>query len=197
LESFARFDLESRPIVMTDKRYRFEQEALPHLGAAYNLARWLSRSTADAEDIVQEALLLAFRSFDDRRGASAKPWLLAIVRNCYLSAARRMVPRERVTDPLDDDDAAITPSALVSSDNPERTSIEAEQARTLDAVLRLLPPDHREVLILRELEELSYREIATATGVRIGTVMSRLARARAALKSHWLRTVGETDDVLS
>jgi RNA polymerase sigma-70 factor, ECF subfamily len=181
---------------MTDKRHRFEREALPHLDAAYNLARWLCRSTADADDVVQEALLLAFRSFDTRRGASAKPWLLAIVRNCYVSVVRRNAPRERLTDPIDADDGSVDPLALVSADDPERASVAEDQARTVDAVLRLLPPDYREVLILRELEELSYREIAAVTGVPIGTVMSRLARARAALKARWHRTTGGTDDAL-
>jgi RNA polymerase sigma-70 factor (ECF subfamily) len=181
---------------MTDKRHRFEQEALPHLDAAYNLARWLCRSTTDAEDVVQEALLLAYRRFDTRRGASAKPWLLAIVRNCYLSSVRRTAPRERLTDPLAADDESMTPRALVSTDDPERALIEADQARTVDEALGLLPADYREVLVLRELEELSYREIATVTGVPIGTVMSRLARARAALKARWSQAVGGTDDAL-
>jgi RNA polymerase sigma factor (sigma-70 family) len=181
---------------MTDQRYRFEQEVLPHLDAAYNLARWLSRSTADAEDIVQDALLLAFRNVDARRGASAKPWLLAIVRNCYLSAVRESAPRERLSSPIEADEAAATPVALVSADDPERAAIAEGEARTIDALLRLLTPDYREVLILRELEDLSYREIATTTGVPIGTVMSRLARARAALRSQWLRTVGGTDDAV-
>jgi len=181
---------------MTDKRNRFEREALPHLDAAYNLARWLTRSSAHAEDIVQEALLLAFRNFDSKRGASAKPWLLAIVRNCYLSAVRRDGARERRTDSIESDGALAGDEALLATDNPERATIKADDARQLDEVLRLLPPEYREVLILREIEELSYREIAAVTGTPIGTVMSRLSRARMALKSQWITHVGGTPDAL-
>jgi len=182
---------------MTDKRNRFEREALPHLDAAYNLARWLTRSSTDAEDILQEALLLAFRNFDNKRGANAKPWLLAIVRNCYLSAVRRESVRERRTEPLETHDAPATHEALVAADDPERATIQADDARQLDEVLRRLPDEFREVLILREIEDLSYREIATVTGAPIGTVMSRLARARLALKSQWFTQIAGTADALS
>jgi RNA polymerase sigma factor (sigma-70 family) len=182
---------------MTDKRDRFEREALPHLDAAYNLARWLTRSTADAEDVVQEALLLAYRNFDSKRGANAKPWLLAIVRNCYLSAVRRDGARARRTDPIEAHEGPETNVALVATDDPERASIRADDARQLDEVLKRLPSEYREVLILREIEDLSYREIATVTGTPIGTVMSRLARARTALKSQWMTQIGGTADALS
>ena len=180
---------------MTAHRQRFEQEALPHLDAAYNLARWLCRSPTDAEDIVQEALLLAFRSFDSWRGDSAKAWLFAIVRNCHFSALRRAASHIRLTDTIDDD-TTTTPDALISADSPEKTFIATAGARAVDAVLLRLSPEFREVLVLRELEELSYRDIAAITGVPIGTVMSRLARARAALKTQWLATNGRTTDDL-
>ena len=180
---------------MTAHRQRFEQEALPHLDAAYNLARWLCRSPTDAEDIVQEALLLAFRGFASWRGGSAKAWLLAIVRNCHFSALRHSASRVRLTDAIDDG-AASTPDALISTDTPEQTFMAADAARNVHALLLALSPEFREVVVLRELEELSYRDIAAITGVPIGTVMSRLARARAALKTQWLATNGRTNDDL-
>ncbi len=182
---------------MTDLRTRFEQEALPHLDAAYNLARWLTRSAAEAEDIVQDALLLAFRNFDRQRGPSTKAWLLAIVRNCFLSQVRRSAPRARLTDSIDATGDALTPPALVSLADPEREAIAAERARSLDEALGRLSEDYREVLVLRELEGLSYREIAGVTAMPIGTVMSRLARARESLRVHWLRATGGSDDALS
>ncbi len=181
---------------MIDKRQRFEQLVLPHLDAAYNFARWLCDSTTDAEDIAQEALLLAFRGFDEWRGDGIKAWLFTIVRNCHHSAARRTVPKSRVTDAIDEA-ATVTPGALVSADSPELAAIAAEQTRALDAILRDLPADFRAVLVLREMEGLSYREIAAVVGVPIGTVMSRLARAREALKCRWLQIRGGTDRELS
>ena len=182
---------------MTDLRTRFEQEALPHLDAAYNLARWLTRSDSEAEDVLQDALLLAFRNFDRQRGPSTKAWLLAIVRNSFLSAVRRSGPRARLTDPLESIGEADTPPALVSGADPERDAIAADSARSLDEALGKLPHDYREVLVLRELEGLSYREIAGVTATPIGTVMSRLARARESFKAHWLRANAGSDDALS
>ena len=182
---------------MTDLRTRFEQEALPHLDAAYNLARWLTRSDSDAEDVVQDALLLAFRNFDRQRGPSTKAWLLAIVRNAFLSSMRRTAPRARLTDPIEAMGDARVPSALVSGADPEREAIAADSARSLEEALGKLPQDFREVLVLRELEGLTYREIAGVTATPIGTVMSRLARARESFKAHWLRAGGGSDDGLS
>ncbi len=173
---------------MTDNRRRFEQDAGPHLDAAYNLARWLTRSGPDAEDIVQDALLLAYRNFDARRGSNVRAWLLAIVRNCFLSARRRESARPRATESID---AAQPPPALVTADGPEQAAMAADGARTLDEALGRLSPEHREVLVLRELEGLSYREIAEITESPVGTVMSRLARARAALKAGWPTLAGD------
>jgi RNA polymerase sigma-70 factor (ECF subfamily) len=165
---------------MDDRRQRFEAQALPHLDAAYNLARWLARSPADAEDIVQDAMLRAFRAFDGFRGGDARPWLLAIVRNCWRNAGADI--KRRGHTPLPEEDRE-----LVAEDaTPEAAAIEASQSRNLDAVIALLPNDFREVLILREMEDMSYREIAEITGVPVGTVMSRLARARAMLKEKWM-----------
>jgi RNA polymerase sigma-70 factor (ECF subfamily) len=159
---------------MDDRRRRFEAQALPHLDAAYNLARWLSRSPADADDIVQDAMLRAFRAFDGFRGGDAKAWLLTIVRNCWLSAGA--ATRRRGHTSLDDE------NLQAAEPDPEATAIQAGARRRLDAMIAALPEEFREVLILREMEDLSYREIAEITGAPIGTVMSRLARARAILR---------------
>jgi RNA polymerase sigma-70 factor, ECF subfamily len=158
---------------MDDRRRRFEAQALPHLDAAYNLARWLSRSPADADDIVQDAMLRAFRAFDGFRGGDAKAWILTIVRNCWRSAGTANKRRGHTS--LDDE-------KLIADDDPEGTAIQAGTRRRLDVLVAQLPEEFREVLILREMEDLSYREIAEITGTPIGTVMSRLARARAILR---------------
>jgi RNA polymerase sigma-70 factor (ECF subfamily) len=163
-----------------DSRARFETLTLPHLGAAYRLARWLSGSKEDAEDIVQEAYLKAFRAFDAHRPETVRPWVMAIVRNCWkdhrAAAARRPVSIEgRLEAPVFD------------GPSPEAQSIWASERQRLDRMLALLPAEFREVLVLRELEDFSYREIAEAIGAPIGTVMSRLARARTLLKDKWSR----------
>jgi RNA polymerase sigma-70 factor (ECF subfamily) len=166
---------------MDDHRQRFEALALPHMDAAYNLARWLARSPADAEDVVQEALLRAFRAFDGMRGENVKPWLMAIVRNCWRSRAADV--RRRAHGPLpDEDDRPL----VAEGPDPEAAALQAGERRRLDAVIAALPAEFREVLVLREMEDMSYREIAEATGAPIGTVMSRLARARALVKAQWL-----------
>jgi RNA polymerase sigma-70 factor (ECF subfamily) len=157
---------------MDDRRRRFEAQALPHLDAAYNLARWLSRSPADADDIVQDAMLRAFRAFDGFRGGDARAWILTIVRNCWRSAGTASKRRGHTS--LDEN--------LVAEDDPEEIAIQTGARRRLDALVAQLPEEFREVLILREMEDLSYREIAEITATPIGTVMSRLARARAILR---------------
>jgi len=156
---------------MDDRRRRFEAQALPHMDAAYSLARWLSRSPADADDIVQDAMLRAFRGFDGFQGGDAKAWLLTIVRNCWRSAGS--ATRRRGHTPIEDENLAAEGAS------PEEAAIEASARRRLDAMIAQLPEEFREVLILREMEDMSYREIAEITGTPIGTVMSRLARARA------------------
>lgn len=156
---------------------------MPHLDAAYNLARWLSRSPSDAEDIVQDAMLRAFRAFDGFRGGDIKPWLLAIVRNCWRTASAERSRRAHVPLPDEHGDAL-----LAGGPDPEEAALEASDRSRLNGVIALLPNEFREVLILREMEDMSYREIAEVTGVPIGTVMSRLARARALLKEKWERT---------
>ena len=170
---------------MDDKRSRFEAQVLPHLDAAHRLARWLCRSPGEADDVVQEAFLRAFRAFGTLRSPDARAWLLAIVRNCHLSALAEQ--RRRSFEPLTEELEEQSQSATARpAPDPERASIEHDERRSLERLIAALPAEHREVLLLRELEDLSYREIATVTDVPIGTVMSRLARARAALRANWL-----------
>jgi len=175
-----------------DRRARFDAEVLPHLDAAYRFARWLARSPADADDLVQEAMLRAFRGFNGLRGGDVKAWLFAIVRNCHLTGIAQGERRGFVPLPEEGDlqhDALVCPAP-----GPESASMRRDEERSLARLLEDLPADHREVLILREIEELDYREIAAVTQVPIGTVMSRLARARAALKTRWsMRSEEERD----
>jgi RNA polymerase sigma-70 factor (ECF subfamily) len=167
---------------MTDlsrKRARFELLALPHLDAAYNLARWLARDDHDAADIVQEAFLRAFDAFDGLRGDNARPWLLAIVRNTSFTwLARNHGGAPQV--PYDEVEHAVADSEA----DPARLALCADQRRLIDAALERLPLEFREAVVLRELEDLSYREIAEVLAIPIGTVMSRLARARRLLAQY-------------
>ena len=170
---------------------RFEAQVMPHLDAAYRFARWLVRSSADAEDIVQESILRAYRGFDALRGTDAKSWLLTIVRNCHATAHRQQQRRAAVPLP-EESDTEHGYAMTATTPDPQRASIERDEERAFEQLLSQLSPEHREVLALRELEEMSYRDIATLTRLPIGTVMSRLARARAALKELWLtQTQGE------
>jgi RNA polymerase sigma-70 factor (ECF subfamily) len=171
---------------MDERRRAFEARVLPHLDAAYRFARWLSQSPADADDILQEAILRAFRGFDALRGSDAKAWLLAIVRNCHLTALEQQ--RRRASVPLPEEHDAEDGRALVAATpDPESDSIRRDEQRTLDRLLSALPEEQRKILMLREIEEMDYREIAAVIHIPIGTVMSRLARARAALKARWLK----------
>jgi RNA polymerase sigma factor (sigma-70 family) len=171
---------------MDDKRARFEAQVLPHLDAAYRFARWLSQAPGDADDIVQEAVLRAFRAFDDLRGSEAKAWLMAIVRNCHSTALKQQQRRAFVPLP-EENDARDGYAMTAATPNPEDASICRDEQRTLERLIAALPEEHRTVLMLREIEEMDYRQIALVTNVPIGTVMSRLARSRAALKARWLQ----------
>jgi len=171
---------------MDERRRRFEAEVLPHLDAAYRFALWLSRSPCDADDVVQEAILRAFRGFDALRGTDVKAWLLAIVRNCHSTALKQRQRRALV--PLPEEYDAVDGHVMIATTpNPESASISRDDERTLARLMSALPEEHREVLLLREIEDMGYREIAAVTNVPIGTVMSRLARARAALRERWLK----------
>jgi len=158
------------------RRRRFAQVALPHLDSAYNLARWLTRDERDAEDVVQEAYLRALRFIDGFHGTDGRAWLLAIVRNTCFSWMEKNRPRNM--QPFDDETLNL-PGAPEAG--PEACAERAADELALHRAIAALPLGLREVLVLRELEELSYKEIARVADVPIGTVMSRLARARAHL----------------
>jgi RNA polymerase sigma-70 factor (ECF subfamily) len=162
----------------------FERAVLPHLNAAYNLARWLTRNDADAEDVVQEACLRAFKYFGGFTGDSGKSWLLSIVRHTCFTWLAKNRPAELA--PLDDavlDDVVSAEAGPAAT--PESSLQVADERTLLEELLAKLPAEFREVVVLRELEELSYREIAEVTALPIGTVMSRLARARERLRAAW------------
>lgn len=155
----------------------FERVALPHLNAAYSLARYLVRNDQDAEDIVQEAFLRAWRHFDGYRGGDARAWLLTIVRHCAFTWRRQ---RQRAGDSITLD-AASDERALQTS-SPEVLMLRRSAEQTALQAIDALPVEFREVIVLRELQQLSYKEIARVIGAPIGTVMSRLARARRRLQ---------------
>jgi RNA polymerase sigma-70 factor, ECF subfamily len=156
----------------------FEQEILPHLDAAYNLARWLTRNEQDAQDAVQEAYLRAFRFFPGFRGGNARVWLMKIVRNACYSWLRVNRPLQEATE---FDEVYFPPDSSVL--NPEQAVLQNDNVMFVRKALATLPPHFREVLILRELEGMSYREIADVTGMPAGTVMSSLSRARGCLRN--------------
>jgi RNA polymerase sigma factor (sigma-70 family) len=165
-----------------EKLCRFEEQISPHLKSAYNLAKWLTRSHEDAEDIVQEAFLRAFSAFENFRGDDAKPWLLTIVRNTSITWLKRgrntgatIAFEETMEDPSK---CAPDPEEMLM------ISCDREQVRL---ALAQLPSEFREALVLREMEGLSYKEIAIMVGVPLGTVMSRLSRGR-----DWLRRILST-----
>ena len=153
---------------------RFNALVLPHLDAAYNLARWLTRDAYDAEDVVQDACVRALKYVDSLQGGDARGWFLKIVRNAFYDWLARNRPGEVVHDENETVDAAVDVAAV----EPEQAAMRKAEMRMLSDAVAALPLQYREVLILRELEELSYKEIARIADIPIGTVMSRLARAR-------------------
>ena len=159
---------------MDERVRRFEQLVVPHLGAAFNLARWLTRNDQDAQDIVQDSSLRALRFLDGLRGEDARPWLLGIVRNTTWTWLQANRPAELTAREEDGEPQMPAPP----SDEPEASAIRRADARLLNEAIAALPPPLREVIVLRELEDLAYREIALIADIPIGTVMSRLARAR-------------------
>jgi RNA polymerase sigma-70 factor, ECF subfamily len=171
-------------------RQRFDEVALPHLDAAYNLARWLTRNDVDAADVVQEAYLRALTYFDGYRGENGKAWLLTIVRNTCFRWLERNRPAVVVSfsrDVESEVENALASAGSEAPPDPEMLLVQRRDAALLNELIGELPPLFREVLVLRELEELSYREIADVLNVPVGTVMSRLARARSLLKQAWNR----------
>ena len=174
---------------MSDERRRFEAQVLPHLDAAYRFARWLSSVPGHADDVVQDAMLRAFRGYGAFRGDDPRAWLFAIVRNCHITLLTQQ--RRRAAEPLPDEldeSAALIETGV----GPEVEALRRDDHRMLDKLLAALSEEYREVLVLRELSEMNYRDIATVANIPVGTVMSRLARARAALKAQWQRHFKET-----
>jgi RNA polymerase sigma-70 factor (ECF subfamily) len=159
-----------------DKGTRFERAVLPHLEAAYNLARWLTRNDHDAEDVVQEAYVRAFTFFDGFRGEDGRSWLLSVVRNtCYTWLQKHRYGERTVSL---DERLHGSSNAL----NPEQLFLAKATSEELNMAVASLPEEFREVVVLRELEGLSYKEIAAVLAIPMGTVMSRLTRARARLQ---------------
>jgi RNA polymerase sigma factor (sigma-70 family) len=160
-----------------DKFSRFERAILPHLDAAYNLARWLMRDENEAADVVQDACLRALRFIGGFRGGDGRSWLLAIVRNTCYSRLKRSAARENETEFDDEIHSSENETA-----NPEVLVERSRDSETLRHALEELPEGFREIIVMRELEGMEYKEIAEVAGVPIGTVMSRLARARKRLQ---------------
>lgn len=164
---------------MADRVASFEQLVLPHLAAGYNLARWLLRNDHDAEDVMQEAVTRAFRFFDGFSGTNARGWLLTVVRNSAYTFLQQNRARELGTE---FDEEVHTEDAR-PSESPEVLLLRSAQQRSLNEAVAALPVEFREVFVLREMEGLSYKEIADLARIPIGTVMSRLSRARRQLQA--------------
>jgi RNA polymerase sigma-70 factor (ECF subfamily) len=152
----------------------FEHTIVPHLNDAHNLARWLTRNQQDAEDVVQEAYLRAFRFFDGFHGGDGRAWLLAVVRNTCISWMGRRTGAESTSVEFDEH----VHRAADEAESAEQVLIRNSKIESLRACVETLPVEYREVIVMRELQELSYREISEVAGIPIGTVMSRLSRGR-------------------
>ena len=177
-------DRESRSIRLSDVS-RFEELVLPHLDAAHNLARWLTRNPDDAEDVAQEACARALKYIGALHGDDARAWFLTIVRHAFYDWCKRNRPAEIARDDGTAIETAIDDAAI----DPERAALRSAESRMLAKAVAELPLAYREVLILREMEEMSYKEIARIADIPIGTVMSRLARARGLLQRSPLMSV--------
>lgn len=176
------------------RRARFEQLVLIHMDAAYGLACWLTRDEAQAEDAVQEAYLRAFRYFGSFRGCDARPWLLGIVRNtCYTLLGREEASTSSAEfhEESHGEDSVAVGAVLNFPINPETAAIESADRVRLQEGLRSLPAEYREALVLRELQDCSYKEIAAIAAIPIGTVMSRLARGRRLLQRAMSDKIGQ------
>jgi RNA polymerase sigma factor (sigma-70 family) len=163
---------------------RFEAATLPHLDAAYNLTRWLLHDDQSAQDVVQEAYLRGLQYFDSFRGGDARPWLLGIVRNCcytWLKERGHRAAQLEFDDERDGDPDGLVPST--TGQNPEQLVMRMQDRERINRAIEGLSLPFREVIVLRELEELSYEQIAEAVAIPLGTVMSRLARARKLLRA--------------
>jgi RNA polymerase sigma-70 factor (ECF subfamily) len=173
-----------------DKARRFRDAALPHLDDVYTLARYLLRSAADADDAVQECYLRAFRHFDGFRGQAIKPWLMAILRNvCRAEFARRA----GLADAAADVPEGALPLWQEPENSPETEMLRQCDGETIRGLLAALPVPFREAIVLRDINDLSYREIAQVLDAPVGTVMSRLARARSLLREAWSKSEGKSE----
>jgi RNA polymerase sigma-70 factor (ECF subfamily) len=169
-----------------DRARRFRDAALPYLDDVFALARYLLRSSADAEDAAQECYLRALRHFDSYRGPAMKPWLLAILRNvCNAEFARRGTQDVAADQSADEPAAEALPMWQEPQVSPEIALLREQDGATMRKLIAELPQPFRETIVLREVNDLSYHEIAEVSGVPVGTVMSRLARARSMLRSSW------------
>jgi RNA polymerase sigma-70 factor, ECF subfamily len=176
-----------------DRTRRFRDAALPYLDDVFTLARYLMRNAADAEDAVQECYLRALRHFDSYRGPAMKPWLLAILRNvCNAEFARRGRQDVSVNNVEEAPAAEQEPLWQEPQASPESLLLRQHDGETIRALVAALPQAFREVIVLREINNLSYQEIAELAGIPVGTVMSRLARARTMLRSSWNAAEGST-----
>ncbi len=174
-----------------DKARRFRVSALPYLDDVYTLARYLLHDTADAEDAVQECYMRALRYFDTFRGSAIKPWLFAILRNvCRGEFARRSAALHHIDHSVDaeadEEEDAVKPVWQEPQASPEAEMLHQRDAETIRRLVAELPQPFRETIVLREINDLSYREIADVVGIPVGTVMSRLARARSLLRKAWV-----------
>jgi RNA polymerase sigma-70 factor (ECF subfamily) len=177
------------PSMSRETLQRFQTTIVPHLDSAYNFARYLCRDPDAASDIVQDAFLRAYRSFDNYRGGDARAWVFAIIRNCHRAWQNegRTKARHEISMTADNDDDAENPAHRIASDadTPEASSIRRSEQVRVRAVIAGLSEPMREVLVLRELEDFSYREISEVLDIPVGTVMSRLARARTDFSEAW------------
>ena len=175
------------------KAQRFREAALPYLDDAYTLARYLLRDPTDAEDAVQECYLRGLRYFDSYRGQAIRPWLLAILRNVCNDELGRRGKRESLIDCVDEQPTADEqPMWQEPQASPEAALLRQQDGDTIRRLVAALPQPFREAIVMREINDLSYHEIAEVAGVPVGTVMSRLARARSMLRSAWSVAEGAT-----
>ena len=174
----------------SDKAARFKALALPHLDEIYTLARYLLRNGSDADDAAQECYLRAFRHFDTFRGGPIKPWLCAILRNVCHASYAGSARLAYTADTGERDDAEIKPIWREDDETPEQAVLRRHSTQTMRRLIAELPLEFREAIVLREINDLSYREIAVVIEVPIGTVMSRLARGRKMLRDAWMAAEG-------
>ncbi|HEX5509689.1 MAG TPA: sigma-70 family RNA polymerase sigma factor [Pseudolabrys sp.] len=170
------------------KAERFKSLALPHLDDAYTLARFLLRNASDADDAVQECFLRAFRHFDSQHGPAVKPWLMAILRNVCRAARSG---NRQIAYATDQSEEEVKPLWREADNTAEELLLRQSDSDAMRQLIEQLPDDFREVIVLREINDLSYRDIAAVIDAPIGTVMSRLARARTMLRDAWIAAEGE------